>query len=87
MKQVADLSVMDFHGRLLAVGGRIDSEKATTAVYMYSPATNSWGVISHMTIGRYDCYTAVLPDNHLMVVGGFIGCGMTNSVEVASVYN
>ena len=45
-KQVADLPVMDsscesFHGQLLAVGGRIDSEKATAAVYMYSPATNS----------------------------------------------
>ena len=52
-KQVADLPVSDsscecFHGQLLAVGGRIDSEKATTAAYMYNPAINSWRVISQV---------------------------------------
>ena len=83
-RQVADLPVTQstcesFHGRLLAVGG-MESGKATTAVYMYNSTTNSWEIISHMTTGRHLCFTAALPDNRLMVVGGY-----TNSVELATV--
>ena len=90
--QVADLPVEGstcecFRGQLLAVGGRMDSGKSTTAVYMYNSTTNSWEIISHMTTGRCDCFTAVLPDNQLMVVGGWtaVGCS-TDTVEIASVY-
>jgi hypothetical protein len=92
-RQIADLSVTrstceSFHGRLLAVGG-YESGKPTTAVYMYNSTTNSWEIISHMTIGRNLCLTAVLPDNRLMVVGGYIKEGplyvSTDSVELATV--
>ena len=92
-RQVADLPVTrsaceSFHGRLLAFGGRIkDSWEPTTAVYMYNSTTNSWEIINHMTTPRCDCFTAVLPDNRIMVVGGtsserFI---CTDTVEFASV--
>ena len=89
-RQVADLPVIcstceSFHGQLLAIGGRMDSGKVTTVVYMYDSTTNAWEIISHMTTGRYDCFTAVLPDNRLMVVGGLTDCGITNAVELASV--
>ena len=90
--RVADLPVIQptcvsIHDRLLAIGGKIESEKAKTAVYIYSSTTNSWETISHMTISRYDCFTAVLPDNQLMVVGGFTVDGnTTNTVEFASVH-
>jgi hypothetical protein len=77
-RQVADVPVTlstceSFHGRLLAVGGWTESWEATmaTAVYMYNSTTNSWEIVSHMTTGRYRCFTAVLPNNRLMVVGGF----------------
>ena len=90
-RQVADLPVTrstceSFHGRLLAIGGRDDSRKATTAVYEYSSSSNSWEVISHMTTGRYDCFTAVLPNNQLMVVGGVTAPSTyTDTIELASV--
>ena len=92
-RQVADLPATHctcdfFHGRLLAVGGADDSSsrKATTAVYVYSSTSNTWEVISHMTTGRYSCFTAVLPNNQLMVVGGETsGWTYTDTVEVASV--
>ena len=89
-RQVTDLPLTQstcesFHGRLLAVGGMMESGKGTTAVYMYSSTTNSWEIISHMTTGRSDCFTAVLPDNRLMVVGGCIGYASTDSVELATV--
>ena len=86
-RQVADLPVIcstceSFHGRLLAIGGR-DSGKPTTAVYMYNSTTDSWEVISHMITARYDCFTAVLPDDRLMVVGGVTDHGKTVTVELA----
>ena len=91
-RQVADLPITQstcesIRSRVVAVGGR--SCKATTAVYMYNSITNSWEIISHMTIGRRLCFTAVLPYNQLMVVGGFTEQGLfhgsTDSVELATV--
>ena len=90
-KQVADVPVTQsscksFYGRILAIGGWMESGEATTAVYMYNSTTNSWEIISHMTTGRCNCFTAVLPDNGLMVVGGYIGLSSTtNSLELATV--
>ena len=90
-RQLADLPVkqsvcQSFHSRLLAIGG-YDSGEATTAVYMYNSAVNSWEIISDMTTPRYTCFIAVLPDNQLMVVGGYItGREITDTIEFASVY-
>ena len=91
-RQVADLpftrsTCASFHSQLLAVGGRVNYGKATSDVYMYNSATNSWEIISHMTTGRYDCFAAVIPDNQLMVVGSFItgGSPLNDTVEFASI--
>ena len=88
--RVADLPVIhstceSFHGRLLAVGGKMASLNATKAVYMYNSTANSWEIISHMTTGHWNCFTAVLPDNQLMVVGGTTDGGWSDTVEIASV--
>ena len=61
---------MTLCGLLLAVGGRDSDKKSTTAVYMYDQATNSWNVVSHLTIARIRPLVAVLPNYQLMVVGG-----------------
>ena len=90
-RQVADLPLtrstcVSFYGRLLAIGGMDDSVNATTAVYEYSSASNSWEVISHMTTGRYLCFTTFLPNNQLMVMGGWTDKSTsTDTVELASV--
>ena len=77
---------MSLHGRLLAIGGRDSERKPSTAVHMYQPTTNSWEVISHMTTPRADCLSAILPDNKLMVVGGFTTGGKRcDSVEFGTV--
>ena len=88
--QVADLPVKrstfeSCHGRLLTIGGKMDSGKHTTAVHMYNSTTNSWEIISHMIIGRRDCFTAILPDNQLRVVEGMTDGDLTDTVELASV--
>ena len=90
-RQIRDLPVTcstceSFQSRLLAIGGRDDPGKATTAVYEYSSTSNSWEVISHMITGRCDCFTAVLPNNQLMVVGGKTDLlTSTVTVELANV--
>ena len=81
-----DSSYVSLRGRLLAIGGKHSNGKPITAVHMYDPSTNSWEVISHMATLRSKCYVAVLPDNQLIVVGGFtdIGGTKTDSVEIAT---
>ena len=87
----ADIPAIDsayvfLHGRLLAVGGKDSDDKLITAVRVYAPSSNSWEVISHMATPRRRCYAAVLPDNQLVVVGGYIDSSFnkTDSVEIAT---
>ena len=94
--KIADLPVIhstceSFHGRLLAVGGSktvSGKYEYSTAVHIYNSITDSWEIISHMITGRSECFTAVLPDNQLMVVGGTTASGITDedTVEFANVY-
>jgi len=74
-------------GQMLAIGGMgYENKIATTAVFVYEPATNSWTVISHMLSARSSTLTAVLPGNQLMVVAGLDpDANKTNTVEFASV--
>jgi serine/threonine protein kinase len=84
---VTNTTCVSIHDQLLAVGGTDSDEKSTTAIRMYNPTTDSWEVISHMGTPRWNCIAAVLPNNHLMVVGGHTSEDIsgTNSVEFASV--
>ena len=75
------------HGQLLTIGGMDSDRKPTTAIHMYNPTTDSWEVISHMGTPRNECIAAVLPNNQLMVVGGYTGKTTdteTDSVEFAA---
>ena len=90
-KRVADLPVelsshVTFNSQLLTLGGYDSKHQPTTAIHMYQPTTNSWEIISHMITPRSQCLSAVLPDNQLMVVGGYTtaskGC---DSIEFGSV--
>ena len=77
---------VSIHDRLLTIGGDDSNYKSTTAIHMYNPATDSWEVISHMRTPRCNCIAAALPDNQLMVVGGYISTyEKTDSVELASI--
>ena len=77
---------MSIHGQLLTIGGRDSKLNPTTAIHMYHPTTNSWQVISHMTKPRYNSFAGVLPNNQLVVVGGYTGGYLkTDSVELATV--
>ena len=78
-------SYVSLQGRLLAIGGKDSTYKRTSAVHMYDPSSNSWEVISHMATPRSGCYAAVVSDNQLIVVGGYIDDDgtTTDTVEIA----
>ena len=72
---------VSLNGQLIAIAEE-GYHRYNNPVYMYDLGSNSWTIISHMYTGhnRCFCYAAVLPDNQLVVVGGF----RTNSVEIAT---
>ena len=76
-------------GELLAVGGRTEQRKITSAVYKYNPTTNLWDLINNMPIARFDCLVAVLPTKELIVVGGqvqgWLGTSRSSEVKVAEI--
>ena len=69
----------------MAVGGRDEGEKSTTAVHKYNPTTNTWDLISNMSTARCECLVAVLPTNGMIVVGGLPPILGTNEVEIVDV--
>ena len=77
---VTGTTCVSIHGQLLTVGGKDSKLTPTTAVHRYNLTTNSWEVVSYMTIPRSKCFAAVLPNNQLVVVGGY-----TDSVELATI--
>ena len=82
---VTDTTCISFQDRLLTIGGRDFANKPTAAVYMYSSATDSWQLVSHMTMPRLLCFAAVVPRSQLVVVGGITNHGKSDSMEIATV--
>ena len=70
-------------GELLAVGGRGDNGKPSSAIYQYNPKTNFWlDLVSNTPTARWRSLVAVLPTNEMMIVGGAIDYIYTKSNEV-----
>ena len=77
-------SLVTFQSHLLAVGG--EGAGLISEVREYDAATNSWNVISQMRVQRRRSLAVVLPNNTLMVCGGWTsGFDLTTSVEIASI--
>ena len=79
-----DSAYVSLHDQLLAIGGKGSDDKPVKAIHLYSPSSNSWEIVSHMATPRCECYAAVLPENQLIVVGGFTGKSKTETVEIAT---
>ena len=79
---VTHSTLASFDGYLLAIGGGDDSLKPTTDVYRYDSHTDSWHVISQIKNKRSLCFAVTLPEDQLIIVGGFAGIRDTDSVEI-----
>lgn len=75
--------------QFLSIGGKDSFAGINTAeVRMYCPSTNTWKVINRMTTPRRKCFAAVLPNNTLIVIGGYTTIydnSMTDKVEIATI--
>ena len=89
-KEVSSLPVVgstlaSVNGNLLAIGGEDDASNHATAVWKYAPHTDSWSFNSHMKNKRSRCLAVTLPEDRLIVVGGYtLGHTETDSVEIFS---
>ena len=81
---VTQSTLITLGGHLLAIGGRDDSGRDTANVHCYDTHTDSWQVVSKMKNKRHLCLAAVLPEDCLLVVGGYCGYKSTDSVEIGS---
>ena len=83
---VSQCAITPLAGHLLAIGGKDDLDKLTADVQCYDPTTNTWETITKIVNPRYCHFTSVLPEDQLIVVGGFIRYGgRTDSVELGTV--
>ena len=71
---------VSIHCRLLAIGGMDSDRKSTSTILIYNPSTDAWEAISHMGTSRRSCIAAVLPNNQLMVVGGYTGEDVSGTI-------
>ena len=69
-------------GQLLAIGGRDEHGKDTSAVVAYDPTSDSWQDMGHMATPRSLTLVAVLPSNQLIAAGGL---GGDTKVEIGNV--
>ena len=80
---VTKSTLITLGGHLLAIGGRDDSGRDTADVHCYDTHTDSWQVVSKMKNKRHLCLAAVLPEDCLLVVGGYCDYfKSTDSVEI-----
>ena len=79
---VTGSTLASFGGHLLAIGGY--NTLPNTDVYRCDSHTDSWHVISQMKNKRSHCLAVTLPEDQLIVVGGWTGMGRrhTDSVEI-----
>ena len=83
---VEQSTLVSINNRLLAIGGLDSDDKPTTAVRLYNPDNNSWQTISHLSTPRQRCFAVVLPNNRIMVVGGYTTMSReTDTVEFADI--
>ena len=68
---VTESTLITLGGHLLAIGGEDDSGKETADVHCYDTHMDSWQVVSKMKNKRRLCLAAVLPEDSLLVVGGW----------------
>ena len=63
-------SIVNLQGQLLAIGGNRGYHR-TGAIHQYDSATNSWNLIGQLPKPRSNALVALLPNNVVMVVGGW----------------
>ena len=76
-------------GHLFAIGGQDRYNKVQSTIYTYNSSQDSWEFLTQLKDARSDCLVSVITANSsskLVIVGGYTDNGLSESVEIASVY-
>ena len=81
---VRDSTCVTVQGKVLAIGGLDKQGKTSTSIYELNTDNNKWSHKSDMKIAKWHCLVTALPDNNILVVGGWTGTGYTDETEIAT---
>jgi len=60
------------NGKLITASGLDSKDMTTTAVYAFDPNTKKWEALGDMAAARSSCSLAVLSENRVLVIGGYV---------------
>ncbi len=63
-------ATVSLNNSLLAVGGKDDRDRCSSAIRLYNPQTKKWTKLGDVPAALYKCSCAVLPSGELVVLGG-----------------
>ncbi len=73
-------------GRVLVAGGwspeSSDPRGFVTSAEIYDPVTQTWTRTGDMNVGRWGHVASVLPNGKVVLIGGFVAIGDSNSAEL-----
>ena len=72
-------------GKVLAIGGLDKQYKTSTSIYELNTDNNKWSHKRDMNVARSYCLTTALPDNNILVVGGWTDTSYTDETEIATI--
>ncbi len=78
-------TAVSLNNSLLAVGGRGDRNKLSSAIYHYNPQSKRWTKVGDVPSALSECSCTTLPSGELMVMGGLLNKGYFNEVHIAKV--
>ena len=76
---------LSLQGSLLAVGGKDDRFKKSSAIHHYQAATENWVKVGELPTARCSCACAALPSGGFLVAGGSGGTGRLSRVDMATI--
>ena len=79
---VTRASLVIINDLLLAVGGKNSDRSPNKSVRQYYPESDCWRTVNQVTVPRFQCSTALLPENKLIVAGGNLGYETTELATI-----
>ncbi len=78
-------TAVSLYDSLLAVGGKDDQNRRSSAIHLYNPQTRQWTKVGDVPVALSECSCTVLPSGELIVLGGFGEGGYSTKLYIATV--
>lgn len=78
-------TAVTLHNHLLALGGKDDRNRRSSAVYLYNHQIKHWKKVGHLPDAILSCAVTVLSSGELLVLGGWSESGHSKKMYAATV--